>query len=139
MGSGGPLRTMEPMNEARPHHLYIVDDSAAIRERIHEMISPMAWIRVVGHATDAPSAVTDILALRPDTVLLDLELQDSNGLQVLRTVHPQMPQVRFVILSNHSEPQYRRACSRAGASEFIDKAHEFERVREVFAGLATRH
>ena len=127
------------MNEAPLHSLYIVDDSPAIRERIQEMISPMGWIRVVGHAANAPSAVTDILALRPDTVLLDLELQDSNGLEVLRTIHPQLPHVRFVILSNHSEPQYRRACSRAGASDFIDKAHEFQRVREVFAGLATRH
>jgi len=127
------------MNEARPHHLYIVDDSAAIRERIQEAISPMGWIRVVGHASDAPSAVTDILALRPDTVLLDLELQDSNGLEVLRAIRPRMPHVRFVILSNHSEPQYRRACSLAGAAAFIDKAHEFERVREVFAGLTTRH
>jgi DNA-binding NarL/FixJ family response regulator len=44
---------------------------------------------------------------------------------------PQMPDVSFVVLTNHAEPQYRRACARAGASHFLDKSSEFDRVRLV--------
>jgi DNA-binding NarL/FixJ family response regulator len=123
----------------RIHHVYIVDDSAPIRERLMDALGKIDGATVVGHAASAPQAVVDILALRPDTVLLDLELQGSHGLDVLRAVHPQMPEVTFVVLTNHSEPQYRRACTHAGASYFLDKATEFDLVREVVARIATRH
>jgi len=122
-----------------PRKLYIVDDSQAIRERLVALFARDRAVRVVGEATTAPQAVVDILALEPDTVILDLELQGSNGLQVLRAVHPQMPRIEFVVLTNHAEPQYRRACIHAGASHFLDKANEFERVRDVVSGTSTRH
>jgi DNA-binding NarL/FixJ family response regulator len=45
-----------------------------------------------------------------------------------------------VVLSNHSELQYRRACARAGAAHFLDKSTEFERVPGIIATIAaTRH
>ena len=130
---------MGAMNEAQPTHLYIVDDSAAIRLRLVDMLSRIENVRVVGEATNAPQAVVDILALRPDSVLLDLDLGGSSGMHVLKSVHSQMPDVKFVVLTNHSEPQYRRACQRAGAAYFLDKSIEFERVREVIAEIAATH
>jgi DNA-binding NarL/FixJ family response regulator len=73
-------------------------------------------------------------------VLLDLNLNGVSGLQLLNTVRPQAPEVVFVVLTNHSEPQYRRACQRAGAAYFLDKSTEFERVPGVIAEIAsTRH
>ena len=122
-----------------PPKLYIVDDSPAICERLQALFAGDAGIRVVGQAANAPQAVVDILSLQPDSVVLDLELQGSNGLQVLRAVHPQMPRINFVVLTNHVEPQYRRACIHAGASHFFDKANDFHRVREAVAGIPTRH
>ena len=122
-----------------PRKLYIVDDSPAICERLHALFAKDDSVRVVGQAASAPQAVVDILALEPDAVLLDLELQGSNGLQVLRAVHPQMPRVNFVVLTNHAEPQYRRACIHAGASHFLDKANEFDRVRDAVAATPNRH
>ncbi len=129
------------MNAAtQPSKLYIVDDSPAIRLRLVDLVSRMEGVQVVGEAANAPQAVVDILALRPDSVLLDLDLGDSSGMQVLRSVHPQMPDVKFVVLTNHSEPQYRRACERAGAAYFLDKSTEFDQVRQVVAEIASaRH
>jgi len=131
---------MASMNNARPTQLYIVDDSAAIRSRLVDLLALIDGVHVVGQAADAPSAVQDILALRPDSVLLDLDLNGTSGMQVLRAVHPQVPEIVFVVLTNHSEPQYRNACAKAGAAYFIDKSSEFHRVREVIAEIATtRH
>ena len=45
----------------------------------------------------------------------------------------------FVVLSNHSEPQYRRACAKAGARYFLDKSTEFDCVRTVIAEIAAQH
>ena len=84
-------------------------------------------------------ARTQILSLRPDFVLLDLDLTGSSGMQVLRAIHPQAPEIVFVVLTNHSEPQYRRACQRAGATYFLDKSTEFDRVRGVVAQIASTH
>lgn len=128
------------MNNAHGNQLYIVDDSPAVRGRLVEMFSRMKGVQVVGQAADAPTAVVDILALRPDCVVLDLNLGASSGMQVLRAIHPQLPRIVFVVLSNHSELQYRRACARAGAAHFLDKSTEFERVPEIIATIAaTRH
>ena len=128
------------MKTARTTNVYIVDDSAAIRSRLAELLGRLDGVRVVGESGDAPRAVTDILALRPDSVLLDLNLGATNGMQVLRAVHPQQPGIAFVVLTNHSEPQYRRACERAGAAYFLDKSTEFDRVASVIAQIAsTRH
>ena len=91
-------------------------------------------------AANAPEAVAGILGTSPDSVLLDLNLGGRSGIEVLRTVHREQPGIVFVVLTNHAEPQYRRACSAAGASYFLDKSTEFERVRDVIAEIAaTRH
>jgi DNA-binding NarL/FixJ family response regulator len=120
--------------------IYIVEDSAAIRARLAEMLSRMARVSIVGEAACAREAVAGILRERPDSVLLDLNLTGRTGIDVMRSVHPRAPEVVFVVLSNHAEPQYRRAAADAGAAYFLDKSREFERVPEVIAEIAaTRH
>ncbi|HET9651037.1 MAG TPA: response regulator [Usitatibacter sp.] len=128
------------MQTQRPTQVFIVDDSTSIRLRLNEMLRRMGDVAVVGEADSAMAAVDGILRTHPDSVLLDLNLMGKSGMDVLRTVHPQAPDIVFVVLTNHSEPQYRRACARAGARYFLDKSTEFERVREVIAEIAsTRH
>ena len=129
---------METNNAAT--RVYIVEDSAAIRARLAEMLSRMERVSVVGEADSAREAVAGILRERPDSVLLDLNLMGRTGIDVMKTVRPKAPEVVFVVLTNHSEPQYRRAATSAGAAYFLDKSREFDRVREVIAEIAaTRH
>lgn len=131
---------MASMQTQRPTQVFIVDDSTSIRLRLNEMLRRMGDVAVVGEADSALAAVDGILRTHPDSVLLDLNLMGKSGMDVLRTVHPQAPDIVFVVLTNHSEPQYRRACARAGARYFLDKSTEFERVREIIAEIAsTRH
>ena len=128
------------MQTQRPTQVFIVDDSTSIRLRLNELLRRMGDVAVVGEADSANAAVDGILRTHPDSVLLDLNLMGRSGMDVLRTVHVQAPDIVFVVLTNHSEPQYRRACARAGARYFLDKSTEFERVREVIAEIAaTRH
>jgi len=117
--------------------VFIVDDSAPIRERLVQMLEGIDGVGVVGEATSANDAIHGILHTRPSSVLLDLKLLGSSGLEVLRTVHPVDPRIVFVVLTNQSEPQYRRACRAAGAAHFLDKTTEFERVREIVGDIAT--
>ena len=119
--------------------VFIVDDSDSIRQRLIAMLESMADVAVVGQARSATEAIDGILATNPDSVLLDLNLGTSSGMEVLSTVHRQLPVVEFVVLSNHSEPQYSRACAKAGARYFLDKSTEFDCVRTVIAQIAAQH
>jgi len=120
--------------------VYIVEDSAPIRARLAEMLSLMERVSVVGESANAREAVAGILRVRPDSVLLDLNLMGCTGIDVMRSVRPKAPEIVFVVLTNHAEAQYRRAATDAGAAYFLDKSNEFDRVREVIAEIAaTRH
>jgi DNA-binding NarL/FixJ family response regulator len=116
--------------------VFIVDDSDSIRERLVLMLKSLAAVSIVGEARSAEEAIDGILATQPDSVLLDLNLGTSSGMQVLSTVHSQLPVTEFVVLSNHTEPQYRRACARAGARYYLDKSTEFNSVPAVIAEIA---
>jgi DNA-binding NarL/FixJ family response regulator len=128
------------METTQNTRVYIVEDSAGIRARLADMLSGMERVSVVGEAGSAREAVAGILRVRPDSVLLDLNLMGRTGIDVMRSVRPAAPEIVFIVLTNHAEPQYRRAATDAGASYFLDKSREFDRVREVIAEIAaTRH
>jgi len=121
-------------------NVFIVEDSASIRERLAAMLGDIEGVSVVGQAETPAEALEGILRTRPDSVVLDIQLTGGSGLDVLRKAHPQVPATVFIVLTNHADPQYRRICMQAGAAYFFDKSSEIAKVREVIAGLgATRH
>jgi DNA-binding NarL/FixJ family response regulator len=128
------------MSPAQRNHVYIVDDSASIRSRLAEMLARLDGVAVVGEAASATEAIAGILRLKPTSVVLDLNLMGRTGIDVLRAVHAQEPGIVFVVLTNHAEPQYRTACTKAGAAYFLDKSCDFDRVPDVIAAItATLH
>jgi len=131
---------MQSMRTTNPTRIFIVDDSADIRSRLATMLRELEGVELVGEAATAREAIDGIACLDPHSVLLDLGLPDASGVEVLRAMAPSRPATVFVVLTNRSEPQYRRACERAGAAYFLDKSSEFHRVGEVIQRIAsTRH
>ena len=123
------------MQTTRPTHVFIVDDSVSIRMRLAQLVGSMRDVEIVGEAGSASEAVAGILKARPDSVLLDLNLMGSTGLDVMRKVRPHAPDVVFVVLTNHFEPQYRDASLEAGARYFLDKSRELHKVPAVIAEI----
>ena len=121
-------------------NVFIVEDSASIRERLVAMLGGIEGVTVVGQAETPGEALEGILRTRPDSVVLDIHLVGGTGIEVLRQAHLQTPDTVFIVLTNHPDPQYRRICMEAGAAYFFDKSSEIAKVRDVIAGLgATRH
>ncbi|HZQ73841.1 MAG TPA: response regulator [Burkholderiales bacterium] len=116
--------------------IFLVEDSAPVRERLQAMLSKVPGAHVSGHATQARAAIRDILELKPDVVVLDLKLDEGSGFDVLKEVHRQEPGIDFYMLSNFASEPYRSYALRLGARDFFDKTSEFERVREVIAKRA---
>jgi DNA-binding NarL/FixJ family response regulator len=122
-----------------PLEVFLVDDSAPVRERLLAMLAAIAGILVVGQAADAPQAIQGILDQRPHVVLLDLKLGDGgSGFDVLRAVCPQAPGIDFYLLSNFSTPAYRRSAEELGARGFFDKTQEFSQLMDLLAERARR-
>ena len=123
--------------EATTHtRVYIVDDSDSVRQRLIAMLETMGNVDVVGVARTAAEAIDGIAATSPDVVLLDLNLRAGSGIEVLNAVRRNRPGLHVVVLTNHAEPQYRRACMKAGARHFLDKSTQFECVKTVLSAQA---
>ena len=116
--------------------IFIVDDSAIIREHIVAMLTRISNTKITGQANDAPEAIEEIARNPPDLVVLDIALRSSNGMDVLRYVSREYPATKVIILSNHSEPESRELFLYAGAYQFFDKSLEFEKIRDAIDKLA---
>lgn len=116
--------------------VFIVDDSALLRQRVREAVSGVPFAVVVGEAGDAASAVTGIRESRPDLVVLDVVFPGGGGRAVLRSLATVAVRPDFVVLTNHPEPEYRRHFMRRGALDVFDKSLEFERFSSLLAALA---
>jgi len=134
--SPGASERNDAVMETKRTQVFIVDDSAPIRARLVEMLGHIDTVAIAGQANNAADAISGILRTQPNIVLLDLNLGGSTGMSVLHAVRPQAPDISFVVLTNHSEPQYRSACAKAGADYFFDKSTEFDRVAQVIASAS---
>lgn len=116
--------------------VFVVEDSPVLRERLAELFAPLERVRTVGYADGADAAIRGVLAARPHAVVLDLNLAQGSGIEVLRALQEQAPDIEVFILTNFANPQYRRVCTRLGARGFFDKSREFELVRDAIAARA---
>ena len=118
--------------------VFLVDDSAMVRQRLADLLAGVPQVSVVGQAAGADEAIRQILDVKPDLVLLDLSLWQGNGFDVLRAVHAKAPAIDIYMLSNFCSAPYRQHAAELGACDFFDKTNEFERVRDVVAQRAAR-
>jgi DNA-binding NarL/FixJ family response regulator len=113
--------------------IFLVDDSAPVRERIEAMLASIPCLQVIGQAADADAAVRGILDGQPDIVVLDLKLGEASGFDVLRALREAGSRAEVYMLSNFATPAYRRRAEQLGARGFFDKSTEFENLRAVIA------
>ena len=118
--------------------VYVVEDSAAVRERLVEMIREVEDVEVVGEAETCAEAVSGIIRTGPDVAILDIKLADDtgSGIDVLAQVRQAMPAMHAIVMSNYVTPQHVKASADAGAEFFLDKSSEFEKVIEILRRLA---
>ncbi|MGE5638610.1 MAG: response regulator [Clostridia bacterium] len=116
--------------------VFLVEDSLPVRERLSALLTAGGSNEIVGTAAGAREAIAANLATRPDAVVLDLNLAQGSGFDVLRAVRDAAPEIDFYMLSNFASEPYRRYAASLGARAFFDKTSEFERVRDILAQRA---
>jgi DNA-binding NarL/FixJ family response regulator len=116
----------------------IVDDHPIVREGLAQLINREANLEVCGEAGDADEALKLIARLKPDIAVVDLVLQGTNALDLIKTVKDRTPQVPVLVLSMHDESLYGERALRAGARGYIMKQEASENLlkalRQVLKG-----
>ena len=119
--------------------VFLVDDSAPIRERLEELLVQRSPVRIVGEADNAGSAIEGILATRPTVAVLDYRLPDGTAVDILRAVAGVARETVFIVLTNHVSAAVLAACMAAGAQHFLDKSTEFDRLNAIIADFDAHH
>ena len=115
--------------------VFLADDSAEVCARIRKLLSIVEGITVSGEAHDVQGAIDSIKRLKPNVVILDIQMPGGSGIDILREIKEEAPAPIVVMLTNYSYPQYRRKYLAAGANFFFDKSTEFSKVVDVFSQL----
>jgi DNA-binding NarL/FixJ family response regulator len=112
------------MNQApRPLQVYIVEDSPIVQRLLGSAVAA-AGAEVDGCSDDAQAAISDVFALQPDLILIDIGLTSGTGFDVLKALqdHSLAPEAMKVVLTNHANADYRDLSLRLGADRFFNKA-----------------
>jgi DNA-binding NarL/FixJ family response regulator len=101
--------------------VFIVDDHEGFR-RIARGLLEAEGFEVVGEASDGESAITEVTRLRPQLVLLDVQLPDIDGFEVARRLEEAVDPPVVVLTSSRDTSSYRRRVALSPARAFIPKA-----------------
>lgn len=118
--------------------LIIADDSAIIRRHLISLIQDNEKIEYIGEAKDAPEAVEQVRELEPEVVILDVRMPGGGGIGALEHIRSFNPTTDIIVLTNYPYPQYKQRCLDAGATYFLDKSTEFDKIHEVLDEIALR-
>jgi len=101
--------------------LLVVDDHAVVREGFVGLLGLQPDFEVIAEADDGQQAVEQAEALRPDAILMDVDMPTMNGVEATRRIKGRQPGVVIVGLSLHDEEGVARAMLEAGADAYISK------------------
>ena len=118
--------------------LLIVDDHPLFRKGLEELIHSDAEFAVCGEAGNAAEAMDIIRKLTPDMAIVDLSLPGANGIELIKNIRAEFPNLPVLVLSMHDESLYALRALRAGADGYVMKheamANVIQAIREVFNG-----
>ena len=113
--------TLPTISFPHRHRVLIVDDHPIVRQGLKRMIECEPDLEVCGEAANEAQARAAIRQLDPDIVIVDLSLEEGDGLELVRDVHAHHPDTPMLVLSMHDETIYAERLLAEGASGYIMK------------------
>lgn len=116
-----------------PVRLFILDDSPQITEMLSELFSDPGYVEIVGCDDSAISAIEAIGRLCPDIVIVDLQLKDGSGFDVVKAIRllPQAKDVVIILFTNHASRELHKHALELGANFSWDKSSDHAKILDV--------
>lgn len=120
--------------QPRNMRVLLVEDSILLRDTIMEILGGAFGLQFDGVAATQAEAI-DLIRQQPfDMLILDIELAEGNGFEVLKETQSPgypYPQPVYIIFTNHAYPQYRLLAKQLGVKHFFDKSMDFDVAMET--------
>jgi len=105
----------------RPIRVLIADDQPLIRKMVCAILQQHRQIEVCGEAHDGAKAIEQALRLRPDVVVLNINMPVLNGFDAAREIRTKLPEAGIVILSSNADHHFVEEARKIGVRAYIDK------------------
>jgi len=114
------------MSQAPPYEpleILLVEDNFVFATAVKDFLSLVNGVKLVGHATNGPQAISQILKLHPQLVLMDIGLHGMNGFEIASLVLDLARPPTVIFLSMHDGDAYRSKAKKLGADGFVSKTN----------------
>ena len=118
--------------------ILIVDDNVRLREALRNELEAQESVRIVGEAADGVAALQLAQTLRPEVILMDVNMARLDGVGATRSIRTLLPQTVLVGMSCHSREMVEKALFSAGADAFLPKDTLAEQLLPTVAGILAR-
>ena len=123
-----PQKTQSSTKSRGKRTVLIVDDHPIVRQGLAMLINQEQDLVVCGQAEDAHEALRVVRESEPDMVIVDISLKETSGVELIKDLQVQYPDLPILTLSMHDEAVYGERALRAGARGYIMKQEATEKV-----------
>jgi NarL family two-component system response regulator LiaR len=123
--------------------VFLADDHAVVRKGLETLIGTHKDMEVVGTAVNGEEAVERVPQLRPDVILMDIQMPRKNGVEAIAEIKVIIPDARILVLTSYSEDETVFAAIKAGALGYLLKDSSprelIQAIRNVYEGRSSLH
>ncbi len=112
---------MPDRNSKKLIRLLLVDDHFVVREGIRSCLSSEKHLKILGEASNGKDAIAKAKKLKPDIVLMDINMPEMNGIEATRELLRTQPDTKVLILTVHQRQEYVTQLMQAGARGYVLK------------------
>jgi two-component system NarL family response regulator len=113
----------------------LADDHALMREGLRSILEREAGVEVVGEAASGREAVDMCRDLAPEVVIMDVAMDDLNGMEATRRIRERDDSVRVIALSSHNDSRFIAEMIRAGAAAYVLKENAYGELRRALQAV----
>ena len=118
--------------------IVVADDNESLRDSLRDLFGTMDDIEVVAMAVDGHQALELSRAMKPHLVVMDIRMPGMNGIEATRRIVAELPEIKVIALSVHSDTRLVALMLNAGASEYVVKDFAFERLAGTIRAVANQ-
>jgi CheY-like chemotaxis protein len=134
-GPGGSPPKAGPRLPAQPIRVLLVDDHAMVRQGLRSILNGYPDLDIIAEAGDGEEAVTLAALLKPDLIVMDVNLPRLDGVEATRRIRQTHPEALVVGLSVNQADHVVQAMKAAGAAAFLTKESAADQLYETIGGL----
>lgn len=119
--------------------VFLADDHGVVREGLRSLLESQEDIEVVGEADNGRDAMQQVIALRPDIVILDISMPELNGIEAASRIATKSPNTHIIILSMHSAHEHILRALQAGSQAYLLKESAGTEILNAIRAVTTGH